>query len=74
MAWEAQKRLCGRYQHLIKAGKPKQQVTTAVARELCGFIWAIACQTQGRVHASRVEVGAEVDTGVDAEVDKGIDA
>lgn len=78
MAWEAQKRLCGRYQHLIKAGKPKQQVTTAVARELCGFIWAIACQAQGRVHASRVEVGAEVgaevDAGVDAEVDKGIDA
>ena len=74
MAWEAQKRLCGRYQHLIKAGKPKQQVTTAVARELCGFIWAIACQTQGRAHASRVEVGAEVDTRVDAEVDKGVDA
>jgi transposase len=53
IAWEGQKRLCCRYQRLLKAGKLKQQVTAAVARELCGFIWAIACEVTGKVHASR---------------------
>lgn len=53
IAWEGQKRLCGRYQRLLKAGKLKQQVTAAVAREMCGFIWAIACEASGRAHGSR---------------------
>ncbi|MBK1644545.1 IS110 family transposase [Thiocapsa imhoffii] len=53
IAWEAQKRLCGRYQHLLRAGKVKQQVTTAVGRELAGFIWAIACEVMGKPHGSR---------------------
>lgn len=53
IAWEAQKRLCGRYRHLMGAGKAKQQVTTAVARELAGFIWAIACEVMGKAHGSR---------------------
>ena len=44
IAWKAQKRLCGRYQHLLVAGKLKVQACTAVARELAGFIWAIACE------------------------------
>ncbi len=44
IAWKAQKRLCGRYQSLINRGKLKVQVCTAVARELVGFIWAIACE------------------------------
>jgi transposase len=44
IAWQAQKRLCGRYRHLIGAGKNTPQATTAVARELAGFIWAIACE------------------------------
>lgn len=43
IAWKAQKRLCGRYQHLIRVGKLKVQVCTAIARELTGFLWAIAC-------------------------------
>ncbi len=42
IAWKAQKRLCGRYQHLLAAGKLTVQACTAVARELAGFIWAIA--------------------------------
>ena len=46
IAWKAQKRLCGRYQHLIRAGKVKVQVCTAIARELTGFLWAIACAVQ----------------------------
>ena len=53
MAWAAQKRLCGRYWHLYHAGKVKCQLTTAVARELVGFIWAIACEVMSRPHATR---------------------
>lgn len=41
IAWNAQKRLCGRYRLLEGKGKLKVQVCTAVARELVGFIWAI---------------------------------
>ncbi len=47
IAWKAQKRLCGRYTHLLGRGKLKVQVCTAVARELVGFIWAIACEVMG---------------------------
>ncbi|MBF0383775.1 MAG: IS110 family transposase [Magnetococcales bacterium] len=46
IAWKAQKRLCGRYRHLLNAGKSRNQVTTAIARELIGFIWAIAKEVQ----------------------------
>ena len=53
IAWAAQKRLCARYWHLFHAGKMKCQVTTAVARELVGFIWAIACEVMGRPHTTR---------------------
>jgi transposase len=42
IAWKAQKRLCRRYWHLIHKGKLQVQACTAVARELVGFIWAIA--------------------------------
>ena len=53
IACEEPKRLCARYQKLINAGKVKQQVTTAVARELTGFICAIACEVSGKTHASK---------------------
>jgi hypothetical protein len=53
IAWTAQKRLCGRYQALLCAGKLKPQVTVAVARELAGFLWAIACEVQGKAHGSK---------------------
>jgi len=36
------KRLYARYCHLHAKGKRTCQVVIAVARELCGFIWAIA--------------------------------
>lgn len=42
IAWKAQKRLCGRYRYLSERGISSCKVVTAVARELCGFIWAIA--------------------------------
>jgi transposase len=41
IAWKAQHRLHSRYCRLLGRGKSKQQVVTAVARELLGFIWAI---------------------------------
>lgn len=41
IAWNAQKRMCGRYKLLETRGKLKVQVCTAVARELAGFIWAV---------------------------------
>jgi len=46
IAWKAQLRLCARYRHLIAAGKARVVVTTAIAREMTGFIWAIARQVQ----------------------------
>jgi transposase len=43
-AWKAQLRLCARFRRLMARGKPKQVVTTAIARELSAFMWAIARQ------------------------------
>ena len=45
-AWKAQERLCRRYRKLARAGKPPTVVTAAIARELTGFVWAIARQAQ----------------------------
>jgi len=52
IAWKAQKRLCGRYAYLLGRGKLKVQVCPAVARELVGFIWAIACEVTNQHVAS----------------------
>jgi len=48
IAWKAQKRLCSRYWYLINKGKLHVKSCTAVARELVGFIWAIACEVMGK--------------------------
>ena len=42
IAWKAQLRLCKKYRRLLARGKNKQLIVTAVARELVGFMWAIA--------------------------------
>jgi transposase len=42
IAWKAQKRLHGRLHRLISRGKNPAEAATAVARELAGFVWAIA--------------------------------
>jgi transposase len=47
-AWKAQLRLCARFRRLVAAGKNANLVTTAVAREMAAFAWAIACQVQPR--------------------------
>lgn len=42
IAWKAQVRLCKRYRTLRAKGKEQNKVITAIARELSGFVWAIA--------------------------------
>jgi len=46
IAWQAQVRLCGRYRQLRARGKEQNKVIIAVARELSGFVWAIARATR----------------------------
>lgn len=43
-AWKAQLRLCGRFGRLSARGVQVNKVCVAVARELAGFVWAIARQ------------------------------
>jgi transposase len=45
IAWKAQTRLCQRYRHMMAKGKPTPVIVTAIARELAGFVWSIACIT-----------------------------
>jgi transposase len=42
--WKAQVRLCQRDRRLVARGKHPNVVTVAMARELTGFMWAIAKQ------------------------------
>lgn len=51
LAWKAQWRLHHRYNKLAARGKNKNQIVTAVGRELLGFIWAIAVRTESRASA-----------------------
>jgi transposase len=44
LSWKAQVRLCKRYRRLLARGKHANQVVVAIARELVGFMWAIAHQ------------------------------
>jgi hypothetical protein len=46
IAWKAQHRLYNRFKKLTARGKQRQQAITAVARELLGFMWAIAQRVQ----------------------------
>jgi hypothetical protein len=41
-SWKAPVRLCKRSQRLVAKGKHANVVTVAIARELVGFVWAIA--------------------------------
>ena len=48
IAWKAQVRLCARYRRLMAAGKRQTVVTTAIAREMAAFLWAIGREIQPR--------------------------
>jgi len=51
MAWKAQLRLSRRFARLRARGKEVNKVCVAVARELAGFVWAIA-STQAKLAQS----------------------
>jgi transposase len=42
IAWTAQTRLCSRFRRLAARRVPHNKIVVAIARELCGFVWAIA--------------------------------
>jgi transposase len=46
IAWKAQSRLTARYRMLAGRGKRTTVVCTAIARELTGFMWAVAREAQ----------------------------
>lgn len=46
IAWKAQHRLNKRYKSFAARGKNKNQIVTALGRELLGFIWAIAIKAE----------------------------
>jgi transposase len=41
-AWRCQQRLHRRWRRMLARGKPSQKIVVACARELAGFVWAIA--------------------------------
>ena len=43
-AWRCQQRLHARWQRMAGRGKPPQKIVVACARELAGFVWAIATE------------------------------
>ena len=53
IAWKAQTRLSGRFKALSKKGKRPTIVVTAIAREMCGFIWAIDRAMRAAASAAR---------------------
>jgi transposase len=53
IAWKAQHRLHKRYKVFAARGKNKNQIVTAVGRELLGFIWAIAREAEKQHHLSK---------------------
>ncbi len=58
IAWKAQGRLNRRYRRLSGRGLPTPKVVAAVARELLGFVWAIARLANGEPVASGEEQAA----------------
>lgn len=58
IAWKAQHRLCTRYRRLVDKGKLRSKVTTAIGRELLGFIWAIGIQIEKEQRLARTSARA----------------
>jgi len=53
IAWKAQYRLHKRYQAFALRGKNKNQIVTALGRELLGFVWAIAVHTEEKLKLAK---------------------
>lgn len=63
ISWNAQGRLATRYRRLLGRGKEKPVVVTAVARELVGFLWAIAVAVAGERAARAASAGPPASGG-----------
>ena len=48
IALKTQKRQCDFYRVLLRSGKAQGKITTAIARESSGLVWAIACAVTGQ--------------------------
>ena len=46
IAWKAQLRLCARFRRLAGRGLNRNKIVVAIARELCGFVWAVGQQVK----------------------------
>lgn len=57
IAWAAQLRLCGRFNRLASRRLQRNKITVAIARELAGFVWAIALHVTGHSPSSRRVAG-----------------
>jgi len=53
IAWKAQQRLHKRYKAMAARDKNKNQIVTAIGRELLGFIWAIAVKAEEQHRAAK---------------------
>lgn len=53
IAWKAQQRLHKRFTALTARGKNNNQAVTALARELLGFMWALAVNTEAQCKLSK---------------------
>ena len=51
-------RLCKRYRCLRAKGKEQNKVITAIARELAGFVWAIAGEVSAATPTHGLSTGA----------------
>ncbi|MFB5188749.1 IS110 family transposase [Alicyclobacillus fastidiosus] len=52
IAWRAQDRLHRKYKRMTSRGKHHNVAVTSVARELLGFVWAIACEAEREMEKS----------------------
>jgi hypothetical protein len=58
IAWKGQVRLCTRYRRLAQTGEPANVITTAIARELTGFVWPSLgrrCRQADRAKRGRIQ-------------------
>ncbi len=53
IAWKAQQRLHKRFTALAARGKQNNVIVTALARELLGFMWAIAIHTEAQCKSAK---------------------
>ncbi len=53
IAWAAQVRLCARFRRLAARKLMRNKIVVAIARELTGFVWAIAREVTAPAHPTQ---------------------